>query len=77
MVHTSFGPHLATVAVDYPLHGRQTDARALELIAGMKSLKGAEQLVGISHVKTRAVILHIKPGVAISSFTAKSYGRVL
>jgi hypothetical protein len=40
-----------------PLHDRQTDAGALEVLGAVEPLEDAKQLVGIRHLKSRAVVL--------------------
>src|SRR5205823_11910466 len=56
-------PHPATVTGDDPMHDRQTDAGARERLLRMEALKHAEELVGIAHVETDAVVAHVVDGV--------------
>ena len=39
-----------------PLHGRQADAGAFEVVRRVQALEGAEQLVRVGHVEARAVV---------------------
>ena len=46
------------MAMNDPLHRRQTDTGSLELVRGMKPLKDAEQLLRVLHVEAGAVVAH-------------------
>ena len=52
----TFGPDAAAVAMDDPLHRRQADPGALELGLVVQPLERSEQLVGVRHVESRAVV---------------------
>lgn len=51
-----FGPDAAAVAMNDALHGREADARAGKFCLAMQTLEWAEQLAGIAHVESGAVI---------------------
>src|SRR6185312_1145114 len=51
-------PDQSAMALDDPLHRRQTHAGAGKFGLRMQSPEGAKQLVRVSHVKTRAVVPH-------------------
>ena len=42
--------------VDDSLHGRQPDARPLEILRPMQPLEHAKQLVGVPHVESNSVV---------------------
>src|SRR4051794_31911983 len=56
LVDGPFGPDAAAVAMDDPLYRRQADPGALELGLVVEPLEGTEQLVGVRHVESRAVV---------------------
>src|SRR6059058_1370733 len=56
LVHSPFGPDSSAVAVDDTLHGGEADARAFELFTAVETLERAEQLAGVRHVESRAVV---------------------
>ena len=53
-------PDLAAVAADHAAHGGQPHTGSRKLGHGMQPLKSIEELVGLGHVKARAVVLHEK-----------------
>src|SRR5439155_9775416 len=53
-----FGPHPPAVAVEDPLHRRQADAVALELVGPVQPLERLEQLVGVGRVEPDPVVAH-------------------
>ena len=55
MVYRSLGPDLAAMAVDDALNGGQSYSGAFKLFRQMQTLKDAEQLVYVLHVKASAV----------------------
>src|SRR3981081_4019660 len=65
LIHRSFGPHTASMAVDDSLHGCQANTRALEFRRRMEALKCAEQFTDIGHVEARAVITDEISGLAV------------
>src|SRR5271168_4658384 len=50
------GPDAAAMSRNDPLYGRQTDSGAFKLRILMQPLKGREELVGVLHIETGAVI---------------------
>src|SRR2546425_804239 len=50
------GPAAPAVATDDALRDRQAHARALELVAAVHALEGAEEPLGVSHVEAGAVV---------------------
>src|SRR5207245_1843643 len=56
----ALGPDLAAVAVDDPLYRGEPDPRAGELAGRVQPLKRAEQLGGVRHVESGAVVAHEK-----------------
>jgi len=49
-------PDSATVFLNDPLHGRQTDAGALEVLGAMQALEDSKQFVDILHVEADAIV---------------------
>ena len=58
MIHRSLAPDLPAMAVDDALNGGQSYSGAFKLFRQMQTLKDAEQLVYVLHVKASAVVLH-------------------
>lgn len=56
LIGLGLGPDATAVAMDDPLHDGQADAGSLILVGEMESLKHAEQLVGIAHIKAHAIV---------------------
>src|SRR5439155_2902318 len=54
--HRPLRPHAAAMAVHDALHRGEPHARALELGGRVEALERAEQLVGVRHVESRAVV---------------------
>src|SRR6202521_5143870 len=54
----ALGPDAAAVAVDDPLRGGQPDSCPRELTDRMQTLERGEQLAGMRHVETDAVVAH-------------------
>ena len=52
----AFGAHLAAVAMDDALDGRQADTGSFELLGSVQALEHAEKLSGITHIETRTII---------------------
>jgi hypothetical protein len=48
------------VPVDDPLDVGKSDAGSLKVLRAMEALENSEQLRGVSHIETNAVIAHIK-----------------
>src|SRR5258706_8028996 len=51
LVHGAFRPDAPAVALDDALHGREADARALEVAAGMKPLERLEESLRLRGVE--------------------------
>ena len=58
MIYRSLGPDLSSMAMDDALNGSQSYSIAFKLLSKMQTLKHAEQLVCILHVKAGAVVSH-------------------
>ena len=58
VIDGALGPDFTPMAVNDPLHGCQTDARATKLALIVQTLEGLEQITRVRHVKTRAVVAH-------------------
>ena len=58
----ALGPDTAAVALDDPVHGRQTDAGPLELGLLVQALERGEQPVRVLHVEAGAVVAHEEHG---------------
>ena len=58
MIYRSLAPDLPTMAVDDALNGGQSYSGAFKLFRQMQTLKDAEQLVYVLHVKASAVVPH-------------------
>src|SRR6185369_1890426 len=52
----TFRPDLSTMTLDDALYRGKADAVALEFILVMQSLEDPEQLCGLSHIKSNAVV---------------------
>src|SRR5258708_24098211 len=76
LVHGPFGPDAPSMPVDDPLHGCQTDTRALEFTCRMETLKCAERFTDIGHVEARAVITDEISGFAVLFLPTKGYLRL-
>src|SRR5690349_2913790 len=57
-IQSALSPSFASVPRDDPTDVRQTDARALELLIPMQSMKDSKKLTGILHVETHPVVPH-------------------
>jgi hypothetical protein len=57
-VHFAFGSDAPAVADDDSLDVRQSDAGPFELFGLVQPLKHSEELAGILHVETRAIVSH-------------------
>ena len=58
MIYHSFGSHRSAVPVNDTLNGCQSYSSALKFVSTMQSLKYAEQLADILHIKSDAVVPH-------------------
>ena len=52
-------------------HRRKADAGAFEFILRVQALKRAEELRGMSHVETRAVVAHAVDGLPVDPLRAE------
>src|SRR5258705_8580115 len=73
---TAFGPDLSAVPGDNPMHDREPDTGAAELVVSVQALKNGEQLVGVAHVESGAVVLHAVGHVPILGSAGDLYPRV-
>src|SRR5260221_8372738 len=64
LIGLGLGPDTTAVALDNPLHNREADPGSLIFFGKMESLKHAEQLVGIAHVKANAIVFDEIQGMA-------------
>ncbi len=71
LIKHSFSPDDASMTMHNALHGRQSDACALEFNGSMEALKGTEWLTGISHIESRTIITDEISGVAILLFSTE------
>src|SRR5262245_61397484 len=62
-VELRLGPYTTTVALDNPLHDCQSNAGPLIFLGKMESLKYAEQLVSIAHIKANAIVFDEIEGI--------------
>src|SRR5688572_25148504 len=60
LVRRALGPGASAMAGDDAAHVGKADARAFELVLAVQPLENAEELFGVSHVETHAVIAHEK-----------------
>ena len=56
MIYSSLGPDFPSVPVDDALNDSQSYSRPFKLFAQVQTLKDAEQLVHVLHVKARAIV---------------------
>src|SRR6266571_9014541 len=56
--YRALSPHLTSVSVNNALHGCQSDSGSWELAHIVKTLEGAEKLIGVSHIESDAIVLH-------------------
>src|SRR5687767_3395697 len=68
LIGLGLGPDTTTVTLDDPLHDCQANAGSLILFGEMESLKHAEQLVDIAHVKANAIIFDEIKGMTRRTF---------
>src|SRR5471030_895577 len=57
-----FRPHAASVLVNHPLNGCEAYADALKILAPVKPLENAEQLVDVPHIEADPVVAHVNHG---------------
>ena len=55
---TALSPHLAAVAVNNTLYGRQSYTNAFELILPVQALKRAKHVIAVRGVETRAIVAY-------------------
>src|SRR6185312_248228 len=60
------GPHAAAVSSNDSLHGGESDACAFKLGERMKSLKWPEELTGVFHLKSGAVVADTIGGLPVA-----------
>src|SRR5436189_1475447 len=65
LVDGRLGPHPPTVAVDDPLHNRQTNARTVVLVGAVQALEHPEKFANVLHIKAYAVVLDKIDALAI------------
>src|SRR6266540_4131577 len=63
-------PHAAAVAANDALDDREPHAGALVVLRPMQPLKDSEQLAGVLHVETHAVVLHVVGGGFVGAVAA-------
>ena len=64
--------------VDDPSNGGETDAHTREFVLGVQSLKSAEQLVGVDHVKADTVVPQsgpVQPARQVSELTRETIAK--
>ena len=58
MSYHALSPDPASMPMNNPLHGCQSDSGAWELAHIVKTLEGAEKLIDVFHIESGAIILH-------------------
>ena len=61
----SLGPDAPSVPADNPLHRCQADPVPIKLVLRVQPLKRAEKIVGICHIKPRAIVADEENRLAI------------
>src|SRR5512142_2488508 len=69
-IELALRPYAPAMPGDDALHHGETDSLPLEFFHAVQALEHAEQLVGILHVETRAIVLHVVNKLCFLYYTA-------